>query len=155
MFRTIPGTRPSAAPCSTRIDLTPSVRAATLAGAWLVLVCGVLLGAVALPLPARIGLCVAIATPGLAAIRRCLLLRGARAVHSLDWGRGWHAGIGPGGTETPVTLLAGSFRVGRAFLLLWLRSRDGIHAVYIDAGRQEPRAFRRLCRQLQWPVSPS
>ena len=131
------------------------MRAATLAGAWLVIVCGVLLGALALPLPARIGLCVAIATPGLAAIRSCLLLRGARAVHSLDWGCGWRAGIGPDGTETPVTLLVGSFRVGRAFLLLRVRSRDGIHAVYIDAARQESRTFRRLCRQLQWPVSPS
>lgn len=122
---------------------------------WLVVVCGVVICAVALPLPARIGLCIALATPALTAIRRCLLLKGRRAVRSLDWSAGWRAGLGPGGNETAVTLRAGSFRVGRAFLLLWLRSRDGIHGVFIDAGRQDPRAFRRLCRRLQWPVSTS
>lgn len=126
-----------------------------LATVWLIVVCGALVSSVALPLPARIGICIAIATPGLAAIRGCLLLRGQMAVHTLDWSRGWRAGIGPGWTETPITLRIGSFRVGRAFLLLWLRSRDGIHAVLIDGGRQDPRAFRRLCRQLHWPVSPS
>jgi len=131
------------------------VRAAVLAASWLCLVCGVLIVAVALPLPARIGLCFAIATSGLVAIRRCLLLRGSRAVHTLDWSAGWRAGIGPRRTETPVTLRTGSFRVGRVFLLLWLQSRDGIHGVFIDAGKQETRAFRRLCRQLRWPVSPS
>jgi hypothetical protein len=126
-----------------------------LAASWLVLVCAMLVGGVALPLPARIVLCVAIATPGVAAIRGCLLLEGRKAVHSLEWSHGWRAGIGPGRIETAVTLRAGSFRVGQAFLLLWLRSCDGIHAVFIDAARQEPRAVRRLCRQLAWPVPPS
>jgi hypothetical protein len=121
----------------------------------LFLICLVLLVAVALPLPARIGLCVAIATPGLMAIRGGFLLKGRKAVHSLDWSGDWRAGIGCSPTETPVTLRGGSFRVGRAFLLLWLQSRDGIHGVLIDGGRQEARAFRRLCRRLQWPVSPS
>jgi hypothetical protein len=110
---------------------------------------------VALPLPARIGLCIAIATPAMVAIRRCLLLKGPRAVHALEWRGGFRAWVGPGRIETPVTLRAGSFRVGRAFLLLWLQGRDGIHGVFIDTARQEPRAFRRLCRQLHWPVGPS
>jgi hypothetical protein len=131
------------------------MRAAGLAAAWLIVVCAVVVGAVALPLPARIGLCVAIATSGLAAIRGCLLLQGRKAVHTLDWSHGWRAGIGPGRSETSVTLHTGSFRVGRTFLLLWLQSRDGIHGVLIDGGRQDSRAFRRLCRQLRWPVSPS
>ena len=126
-----------------------------MAGCWLALVCGVLLGTVALALPVRVGLCIAIATPAMAAIRRCILLAGRRAVRTLDWSAGWRARIGPGATETRVTLHLGSFRVGRAFLLLWLRSCDGIHGVFIDAGRQDPVAFRRLCRQLHWPVSTS
>jgi hypothetical protein len=156
MSRTIPSTRPCVAPsCSSRIELAPSRRAAALAASWLIVVCAVLIGAVALPLPARIGLCLAMATPAAVAIRRCLLLRGRRAVHILEWRGGWRAWIGPGRIETPVTVLGGSFRIGRVFLLLWLRGRDGIHGVVIDTGRQEPRAFRRLCRQLQWPVSPS
>jgi len=170
MSPTIPGTRhcvarsgarseisPSGASAgqSTRIDLVPSCRAATFAVCWLAVVCGALIWAVALPLPARIGLCVAIATPALASIRSCLLLKGKRAVRTLDWGAGWRAGIGAGATETCVTLRPGSFRVGRAFLLLWLTSCDGIHGVFIDAERQDPVAFRRLCRRLHWPVSTS
>ena len=131
------------------------MRAAALATTWLFVVCAVLLGTVALPLPARIALCIAIATPGLVAIRRCMLLKGRKAVHTLDWSHGWRAAVGPDRTEMPVTLRPGSFRAGQAFLLLWLQSRDGIHAVLIDGGRQEPVAFRRLCRQLRWPVAPS
>ncbi|HEX6395869.1 MAG TPA: hypothetical protein VFZ95_00460, partial [Steroidobacteraceae bacterium] len=86
----------------------------------------------ALPLPARVGLCIAIATPAVAAIRGCILLVGSRAVRALDWSTGWRARIGPDASETCVTLHVGSFRVGRAFLLLWLRSCDGIHGVFID-----------------------
>jgi hypothetical protein len=149
------GERVEPTPADCRIDLVPSVRAATLAAAWLLLVCGVLLGAVALALPARIAICIAIATAGWAAVRGCLLLEGRRAVHVLDWSCGWRARIGPARSETPVTILGGSFRLGRAFLFLWLRSCDGIHAVFIDGGRQETRAFRRLCRHLRWPAAPS
>jgi len=149
------GTQAERPSSGTRIVLVASPRAATLVVSWLIVLCGVLVSALALPLPARIGLCIALATPGLAAIRGCLLLQGRKAVHSLDWSHGWRAQIGAAWTETSVTLRPGSFRVGRAFLLLWLQSRDGIHGVLIDGGRQDPRAFRRLCRQLGWPVSPS
>jgi len=126
-----------------------------LATAWLIVQSGVLVSALALPLLARICLCISIAAPGWVAIRRCLLLKGPKAVHTLDWSLGWRAGIGPTRIETSVTLRAGSFRVGRAFLLLWLQSRDGMHGVFIDGGSQDCAAFRRLCRQLRWPVSPS
>jgi hypothetical protein len=153
----IPGTRHSVAPsgaptelppsCS-RIDLQPSVRAATLAGGWLLLICAFVLVSVALPLLARIGICLAIATPVLAAVRTCVLLRGDRGVRGLQWSGGWQACVGPDRIQTPVTLRVGSFRVGRAFLLLWLESCDGIHGVFIDVGRQDPRAIRRLCREL-------
>ncbi len=124
------------------------MRAAALAGGWLLLVCAVVIASVALPLLARIGICLAIATPAQAAIRTSLLLRGARAVRGLQWSGGWTACVGPDGIRTPVTLRPGSFRVGRTFLLLWLESCDGIHGVFIDVGRQDPRAIRRLCRQL-------
>lgn len=150
-----PGALNRRLPSVSRIEIVPSRRAAAWAGGWLALVCGVLVAAVALPLPVRVGLCIAIATPGLAAIRGCMLLAGRRAVRMLDWSAGWRARIGPGTTETSVTLQVGSFRVGQAFLLLWLRSCDGIHGVFIDAGGQDPVTFRRLCRQLHWPVSTS
>ena len=148
MSPTIPGTRHSVALSCCRIDIQPSVRAAALACGWLLLICAVVLASVALPLLARIGICLAIATPALAAIRTSVLLRGNGAVRGLQWSGGWQACVGPDLIRTPVTLRAGSFRVGRAFLLLWLESRDGIHALFIDAGRQEPRAMRCLCRQL-------
>jgi hypothetical protein len=124
------------------------VRAATLAGGWLLLICGVVLASVALPLLARIWICLAIAMPVLAAVRTSVLLRGDRAVRGLAWSGVWQACMGPDRIQTPVTLRVGSFRVGRAFLLLWLESRDGIHALFIDTGKQEPRAIRRLCREL-------
>jgi|SRR5688572_934155 len=153
----IPGMRHSVAPsgeptelppsCS-RIDFQPSLRAATVAGGWLLLVCAVVLVSVALPLLARIGICFAIATPLLAAVRTSVLLRGDCAVRGLQWSGGWQAFVGPDRIQTPVTLRVGSFRVGRAFLLLWLESCDGIHALFIDVGRQDPPAMSRLCRQL-------
>jgi hypothetical protein len=166
MSPTIPGMRrsvapsgapserpPSGAPAESprsccQIDLQPSARAAWLLGGWLIVACAAIVGAVDLPLPARIGVCVVIATAGWAAIGECVLLRGLSAVRGLRWSGGWVAGIGPDRIQTPVTLRSGSIRVGRAFLLLWLRSRDGIHGVIIDMGRQDPRAIRRLCRQL-------
>ena len=122
-----------------------------LAGGWLVAVCAVLLTAVDLPLPARIGICFAIATPALVAIRANLLLRGRSAVGALRWSaQGWHACFGPARTERPVTIRSGSFRLGCVLVVLWLESCDGIHAVCIDANRQDPGAFRRLCRRLAW-----
>ena len=84
MSRTIPATRHSVALSCSRIDIQPSVRAATLAGGWLLVVCAVVLVAVALPLLARIAICLAIATPALAAVRTGVLL---------SWGvrRAWPA----------------------------------------------------------------
>ena len=142
------GAPPDSAPTCRHIDLQPSVRAACLLGSWLIVACAVVLAAVDLPLPVRIGACVVIATAGWAAVREAVLLRGRSAVRWLRWSDGWVAGIGPDRIWTPVTLRTGSIRAGRAFLLLWLQSRDGIHGVIIDMGRQDPRAIRRLCRQL-------
>jgi len=128
------------------------MRAALLAGGWLAAVCLVILAEVALPLPARIGICVAIATPTLTAIRGCLLLRGRSAAAVLSWSNlGWFASFGSDRTERPVTLRGGSFRLGGVVLVLWLQACDGIHAVCIDAGRQDSGAIRRLCRRLGWP----
>ena len=152
MFPPTPCTRPSAAPSCNRIELRPSARGALLAGGWLVVVCLVILLKVALPLPARIGICVAIATPALAAIRGSLLLRGSSAVSSLNWtAQGWFACFGSERTERPVTIRGGSFRFGGVVLVLWLQACDGIHVSCIDAGRQDSGEFRRLCRRLAWP----
>ena len=50
--------------------------------------------------------------------------------------------------EYSVTVRPGSFRLGRLGLLLWLDTGDGSRAVYIDAGMQDRRALRSLCRLL-------
>jgi hypothetical protein len=108
---------------------------------------------VALPLPARIGLCVGAATLGLAGIRSCFLLAGRRSVRALAWTDtgDWFAYLGPRQVETPVVPGTGCFRLPGVGLILWLEECDGIHAVFIDAGKQEQFAIRRLIRQLQRP----
>lgn len=121
-----------------------------LAGLWVTMVDVMILAAVALPLPARIALCVAIATACLCTIRSVILLRGPRAVRSLRWSAaGIRAVIGPETREIPAEIVAGSFRFGRQVLALRLRTCDGMRAVIIDGGRQEVQAFRRLCRHLE------
>jgi len=115
---------------------------------------GMVLVAVDLPLLVRIATCVAIATPGIAALRRVFLLRGPGSVRALSWsGRDAVLGVrlGAGGPERPATLARGSFRLGRSCLLLWLRIDRRTHAVFIAGNQQEVRAFRGLCRWLRWP----
>ena len=149
MSRAIPGRPRSAAPSCNRIDLAPSRRAAVLAAVWLALVCFMVLAAVDLPLPGRIVACAVLVVPGLAAIRCTLLLRGHRAVRSLQWTDGaWSACLGTAGIDTQVSLAPGSFRIGTV-LVLWLRACDRTYCVCIDAGAQDQRGFRRLCRRLR------
>lgn len=148
----IPDTRRCAAP-SGRVDVTPSPVAATLAGLWLALVCLIALIAVDLPLPARIGLCLFIATPGVVTIRRVFLLRGAGAVRSIRWNQTnteFRVSLG-NERELAARLGRGSFRLGASNLYLRFETCDRTHAVFIQADRQEMRAFRSLCRRLGWP----
>ena len=118
------------------------------------MLCGVTLAAVALPLPARIAICVAIATPGIVAIRRVFLLRGRRGVRALGWServQGFHVVLGSTSSPCPAQLARGSFRLGSLYLVLRLRTCDLVFTVFIDGSRQEVRAFRGLCRRLRWP----
>ena len=113
-----------------------------------------ILVAVDLPLLVRIATCVAIATPGMEAIWRVFLLQGPRGVRALSWsGRDPVLGVrlGTGGQERPASVVRGSFRLGRSYLLLWLRTGRRVHAVFIAGNQQEVRAFRGLCRWLTWP----
>jgi hypothetical protein len=147
-------TRLCAARCYGHIEIAPSRRGALAAGAWLAMLCILTLAAVDLPLLARIAICVAIATPGIAAIRRVFLLRGPRAVQALTW-NGFtpelRAFLGPGRRECAAVLAHGSFRLGSLYLVLWLIACDRWHAVFIDGNRQQAQVFRALCRRLQWP----
>jgi hypothetical protein len=113
-----------------------------------------ILAAVDLPLPVRIATCVCAATAGLVAIQSVFLLRGSNAVRAVQWNdKGQMTAFrGQEKNEYPVTVRPGSFRLGRLGLLLWLDTGDGSHAVFIDAGLQDPRAFRGLCRRLSRPL---
>jgi hypothetical protein len=110
---------------------------------------------VELPLLVRIAICVALATASAASVRSTVLLRGPQGVHSLEWSRDGElrAAQGPGRVFVPVTLGGGSFRFGTGLLVLWLNTPSGTHGIFIAGFVQDPRAFRGLCRRLQWPAS--
>jgi len=150
----IPYRRPCVAQSCRRIDLKPSTRAALLGIGWLAALAWMILAAVDLPLPARIAICLCTATAALVAIQSVFLLRGSNGVRAVQWtGKGQiTALLGREKNEYLVTVRPGSFRLGRLGLLLWLDTGEGSRAVFIDAGLQDPGAFRGLCRLLSGPA---
>jgi len=151
----IPYRQPCAAQSCRRIELKPSKRAALLGIGWLAALVWMILAAVDLPLPARIATCLCTATAALVAFQSVFLLRGPNGVQALQWTDKGQITAFLGRREKneySVTVRPGSFRLGRLGLLLWLETGDGSRAVFIDAGLQEPRAFRGLCRLLSGPV---
>jgi hypothetical protein len=153
MSRTTPGWRPCAAHCCNLIDLAASWRAAAILIGWLVAFCLMVLAAVALALPARIGICVIAILGGVRAIQSTFLLTGRHPVRALRWDdRNLLLVPGRFHTEVCVTLAPGSFIWGRFGMLLRLRAGDGVRVIFIDAGRQEEAALRALARRLKWPT---
>jgi hypothetical protein len=150
MYQPTPATRPCAAYCS-RIDLRPSRVAAALWLAWLTLVCGVTLFAVALPWPARLAICAAVAIPGIRSVRSFVLLEGRCAVRSIEWSHEGEFVIWLGGEPTPqaARVGAGSFRFGLQIWVLRFETSRGTRPVWIFGGVQDARAFRRLSRCLK------
>ena len=130
--------------------MRPSTRAACAVTGWLAVFAWMVLCCLELPLLIRIVICVCATVAGLLTIRGVFLLRGRWAVRSLRWSDNGQmsARLGHRETEDPVSIGAGSFRLGGWCLLLWLETGAGIRAVFIDGGLQEERGFRRLCRSL-------
>ena len=117
---------------------------------WLVLACAGSFAGVALPLATRLCICAVIAFQGIRVIRRDAWLLGPRAVRVVDWsGAGWTLGLGPERRSLPATPVGAGLRAG-TWLILRFRSAEGIHPVYVDGGRQDERAFRRLSRRLRF-----
>jgi len=118
---------------------------------WVCAMGGVILLALDLPLLTRLAMCICTATISIATIHSVFLLGGPNAIRALRWSETGtlHACVGRQQRELAVVLAPGTFRLGCKWLLLWLRSCDGIHAVFIEANRQDPQAFRRLCRRLE------
>lgn len=148
--QTTRATRPCAARCCARIDLVPSRRLAVAWLAWLGACLGVLLGGVAGPWTPRLAFGLILVGANLVAIRDCALLRGPRAVRSLEWDETGRFRVRLGGSTGPcaASLRAASFRLGIAFVVLWFSTPAGRRVVLIDAARQDPVAFRRLARHL-------
>ena len=153
MSPTIRGMPRSAGSSSCRIDCVPSWRAACAAAAWLLLVCAITLGCVALPFPVRLGLASLVAGFGVSTAWSYALLRGPSAIHAIEWQGGALPGafslqVGPGRERLAATLDRRSFRFGRSWLSLAFSTPAGTHRVLLDGGLHDPRAFRRLCREV-------
>ena len=148
----IPATPRCAARSCRRIDLAPSTRVVWVWIAWLIAFGAMVLCGVALPLLLRVVICAAAAAASAASIRATILLRAPRGVRSLQWSRQGELQITQDltGPPVPVELAVGSFRFGAGVLVLWLKTPTGLRGVFIDGYRQEPRAFRGLCRRLEW-----
>jgi hypothetical protein len=143
-------TRRCAGRCCGRIDLVPSRRFALAWLLWLLASLGALAGGVAVPWTVRLALGLILAGTNLVAIRACVLLRGSRAVRRVAWddaGR-FHVWLGASQDPCPASLHAASFRLGIGCVVLWFSTPAGRRAVLIDAGRQDPVAFRGLARHL-------
>ena len=153
MPRTTPATPRCAARSSLlRLDLLPSRR---LACAWFLWI-GIAVAATLnspLPLPARITLCIAVATLAIRSVATVVLLRGRFAVRRLAWdvNGDLRASLGNGDVVLPARVAAGSFRLGPGLLLLRLDTASGIHTVCIDGSLHDPETFRGLCRWLRAP----
>lgn len=149
MSQLIPDTPPCVARCS-RIDLKPSRIAAALWCAWLALVCGVVLAAVALPWVVRLTLCLAVGLPGIRCIQTFVLLIGARAVRTIEWSDegDFSVRLGPQLTPYPATLGTGTFRWGVQWWVLRFMTPVGLRPVLIAGGVQDEESFRRLSRCL-------
>ncbi len=152
MSRTIPASPDCAGQCSSRIEIVPSARAAAVFAGWLVVICAAIGFGVALPWPTRLFICISAATFGFAGIRTGFLLTGRHSVSALAWNEGGElfAYFGPQRVAKAVSLGSGSFHLGGVALFLWLKACDGVHGVFIDTGKQEVRAIRRLIRWLNW-----
>jgi hypothetical protein len=98
----------------------------------------------------RVALCAGLVAVNLRALEATVLLRGARGIRGLRWRGDTRFRLRPAGSTAslPATLRAASFRLGFVFLVLWFATPAGGRTVVVDAGCQDPVAFRRLCRRL-------
>lgn len=146
----IPGAPPCAGTSCNRIDLIPSVPAASAWVAWLALVIAVCWFAVALPASVRFAICVTVAVSGFRGLRVFVLLRGPRAVRAIEWNEEGSLSVCLGATlaRCPAALAQGSFRLGLRFWILRFATQVGPRSVLVEEGRHSPRAFRRLSRCL-------
>jgi len=149
MSHPIPARQSCAGASCNRIDLVPSVTAASAWLAWLALDC-VVVGFVALPWVVRLAMGATIAAAGFYALRTFVLLEGPRAIRAIAWSETeeWSVCLGATAAPCPATLANGSFRLGLRFWVLRFATPRGVRSVLVEEGAQAPYAFRRLSRRL-------
>jgi hypothetical protein len=118
--------------------------------AWLTLACIVTWFAVALPWPARLAVCAAMATAGIRGVREFVLLMGPYAIRAIEWTEEGEFFLCLGGNvgRHPAMLENGSFRLGTRRWLLRFATPTGRRAALVESSTRDPRSFRRLCRCL-------
>lgn len=119
--------------------------------AWIALLC-LAIQATALPQAMRIVLCATVATANLLAGGVFLGFRGGRAVRVLEWAADGSLRVSLGGRAPAAAYVArGSFRCGRAFVVLWFgieAGGSGRYGVIVPVRSCEPALFRAFCRWL-------
>jgi hypothetical protein len=141
--------RRSAAASCNRIDFIPSSRAAFAWLAWLV-AAGLLAAHNSLPWVLRLSIIGLVLSGAGHTLWSYVLLRGRRSVRALEWAPGevvaFHVCIGQAGRRLSA-VPEGCHRYGGLWLLRF-RTCEGVYQLLVEAGRQDPRALRRLGRHL-------
>jgi hypothetical protein len=150
----IPAARHSAGVFSNRIEVIPSLVAASAWFAWLALACTVTWLAVALPWFLRFSICATVAAAGLRGMRAFVLLRGPHAVRAIEWTDAgeWSVCLGAKLERHAATLANGSFRLGDRYWVLRFKTTAGACSVLVEEKASTSRAFRRLSRCLHGHV---
>ena len=150
MSHPIPARQNCAGTSCNRIDLIPSLFAASAWVAWLVLAGMVTWFAVVLPWPVRFTICTAVAAASVCGLRAFVLLIGPRAVRAIEWNESGELTVCLGATLAPhaATLANGSFRLGLRFWVLRFATPAGTRSVLVEEVAGAPLAFRRLSRCL-------
>jgi len=150
MSHPIPAARRSAGSCCNRIELNPSLFAASAWFAWLALACLVTWFAVALPWVVRFAMCATVLVAGVWSLRSFVLLQGPRAVRAIEWNEAgeWSVCLGATLAPHPATLSAGSFRLGLRYWVLRFATPVGPRSVLVEEAAHARHAFRRLSRVL-------
>jgi hypothetical protein len=150
MSHPIPARQSCAGASCNRIDLVPSVVAASVWLAWLALDCAVVGFAVSMPWFIRAAVGATVVGAGFYALRTFVLLEGPRAIRAIEWNAAgeWVVCLGATAKPCPATLANGSFRLGLRIWVLRFATPVGTRSVLVEEAVHAPHAFRRLSRCL-------
>jgi len=149
MSHPIPAARRCADSSCNRIDLIPSLPAASAWFGWLALAC-IATWLSSLPWLACAAIGAVVVGAGVPAVRSFVLLKGPRAVRAIEWTESgeFTVCIGASLARHPATLASGSFRLGARFWVLRFATPAGARSVLVQEASLNSGAFRRLSRCL-------